>query len=133
MLLFHAGTLRFDFPAHGKSPLDSTYFTLKNCVTSLLAVAQYAKEQFPETEDLCIFATGFGAYVTLIALEQLQEMPGKVKLVIQTPSVLMHETLLSMLRISRETLRLMDACTLPASRPLDIPIPSIKNWRITLF
>lgn len=118
MTLFGSASLRFDFPGHGISPENK--LSLHGCIESLLAVAGYAKERFPETEDLCIFATGFGAYVTLIALEQLRELPGKVKLVIQTPSVLMHETLLSMLRISRETFRLMDNFCLATSRALNI-------------
>ena len=120
MALFRAATLRFDFPAHGESPMDSEAFTLENCVATLLAVAAYAKAEFPEVEDLCVFATGFGAYVTLVALPDLLEMPGKVKLVMQTPSVRMHETLLSMIRMSRETFWAMNRVTLPAPRPFDV-------------
>lgn len=120
MALFHAATIRFDFPAHGNSPMGNSAFTLQNCILSIISATEYAKEHFPDVEDLCIFATGFGAYVTLLALDSLLALPGKVKLVIQTPAVLMHETLLSMLRISQQTLRLMDPYTLPTHRPLDI-------------
>ena len=129
MALFHAATVRFDFPAHGDSPMESNDFTLTNCTQCVIAAAQYAKEQFPQVEDLCIFATGFGAYVTLLALDTLLELPGKVKLVIQTPAVLMHETLLSMLRISQQTLRLMDHYTLPTRRPLDISYAFYKELK----
>jgi len=120
MALFRAATLRFDFPAHGVSPLDSRWFTLENCVNVLLEAARYAKERYAQVEDLCIFATGFGAYVTLIALQDLLEMPGRVRLVVQTPSVRMHETLLSMTKLSRETFRAMDRYTLRAKRPFDV-------------
>ena len=58
MVLFRAATLRFDFPAHGESPMDSEAFTLENCVATLLAVAAYAKAEFPEVEDLCVFRNG---------------------------------------------------------------------------
>jgi len=118
MELFYAATMRFEFPAHGGSPLDSSFFTVENCRETLLAVARYIRERFPEVEDLCIFATGFGAYMTLICLEDLLELPGKIRLVVQTPSVLMHETLLAMKGISREMLRDMGSVTLRASRPL---------------
>ena len=129
MALFSAATLRFDFPAHGESPMDSTFFTLENCMDSLMSAAQYAKERYPQVEDLCIFATGFGAYVTLVALQDLQEIPGKVKLVVQTPSVRMDETLLSMMRLSRETFRALDKFTIRAPRPFDVTYSFYKELR----
>ena len=120
MTLFSSASLRFDFPAHGESTLDSEFFTVSNCVNSLLTVAGYAREQYPEVEDLCIFATGFGAYITLISLQELLELPGRIKLVVQTPSVLMHNTLLSMMHLSRETFRALDRFTIRAPRPFDV-------------
>ena len=118
MALFYGATFRFDFPAHGENPENA--LCLQSCVDSLLAVAGYAREQYPDVEDLCIFATGFGAYVTLIALQALLKLPGKIKLVVQTPSVLMHETLLSMARISKETFWAMEKITFPTPRPLAV-------------
>jgi alpha-beta hydrolase superfamily lysophospholipase len=129
MALFGAVTLRFDFPAHGRSPLDSDAFNLDNCRNSLLCVARYAREQYPDTEDLCIFATGFGAYITLLCLEDLLEMPGKVKLVIQTPALRMHETLLAMRNISQQTFRSMDALTFPTKRPFSISYRFFKEMQ----
>ena len=121
MELFYSATFRFDFPAHGDSPMDSEALTLENCVNSLLTVAQHAREVYPEVEDLCIFASGFGAYVTLIALEQLVAMPGQVKLVVQTPSVMMHETLLAMKNLTEPTLKAMEkASFVRLARPFDI-------------
>ena len=120
MEIFSSAIIRFDFPVHGQSPHTDEFFTLENCRQSLLAAAEYAKEQYPEVEDLCIFATGFGAYMTLICLEELLELPGKVKLVVQTPSVLMHETLLSMKNISRPTFQAMGEIRFTRRRPLTI-------------
>ena len=120
MSFFYSATVRFDFPCHGESAMDNSAFSLKNCTASLLAVARWAKEQFPEVEDLCIFATGFGAYVTLVCLEDLLELPGKIKLVVQTPSVRMHESLLAMTRMSKETFRAIDTHVLRAPRPLTV-------------
>lgn len=118
MALFYAATFRFDFPGHGENPADT--LTVHDCVDTLAAVARYAKEQYPQVEDLCIFATGFGAYVTLLALQRLREMPGKLKLVIQTPSVRMDDTLLQMISFSRETFWAMEKITFPLPRPLDL-------------
>lgn len=129
MELFYAATMRFEFPAHGSSPLDSSFFTVENCKASLLAAARYARERFPEVKDLCIFATGFGAYVTLISLEELLELPGRIRLVVQTPSVRMHETLLAIKGISRETLWAMDRVTIQAPRPLEITYQLYEELR----
>lgn len=121
MELFYSATFRFDFPAHGESPMESEHLTLANCLDSLVAVAEHARRQYPEVEDLCIFASGFGAYVTLIALDRLLELPGKVKLVVQTPAMLMHDTLLAMRRMTEPTLKAMGSTrfTRPA-RPFDV-------------
>ena len=120
MEFFNSATIRFDFPVHGQSPMTDEFFTLENCKLSLMAAAEYAKEQYPEVEDLCIFATGFGAYMTLICLEDLVRLPGNIRLVVQTPSVLMHETLLSMKNISRPTFQAMGEITFSRRRPLTV-------------
>ena len=120
MGLFHSVTFRFDFPAHGKSPMQSDEFSLKACKQALVTVAAEARRRYPEVEDLCIFATGFGAYMTLITLEELLKLPGKIHLVVQTPSVLMHETLLSMKNISRPTFQAMGEIKFTRRRHLTI-------------
>ena len=120
MELFDSAVFRFDLPRHGLHPETNEPMNLQECVDSLLAVARDARAKYPQVEDLCIFATGFGAYVTLVALEDLLEMPGRVKLVVQTPSVRMHETLLAMKHISRATLQAMDKATFNSSRRVDI-------------
>lgn len=118
MALFYDATVRFDFPAHGENPCEE--LTLEGCKQTLLTVARFAKARFSQVEDLCIFATGFGAYVTLSVLEELVAMPGNIRLVVQTPSVRMHDTMLSMVNVSKQTLRAMDKVTIPASRPLTL-------------
>lgn len=129
MEMFYSATFRFDFPAHGESNHESEDFTLDNCRNTLLAVAQCAREAFPGVKDLCIFATGFGAYMTLLCLEELMQMPGEIKLVVQTPSVLLHETLLAMKEITQPTFRAMGKITLRADRPFDITYSFWKDLR----
>ena len=127
MEFFSSAVYRFDFPAHGESPLDDRFFTLKNCREVLMAVAYHAKESYPEVEDLCIFATGFGAYVTLTCLEDMLDLPGKLRLVVQTPSVRMHETLLAIKKISKATLRAMGRIRFNAARPFDVTYEFYKE------
>ena len=129
MGFFSAAVVRFDMPCHGASPMTGEDFSLRNCVGALLAVARMARETFPGTQNLCIFATGFGAYVTLVALEELMELEEDIRLVVQTPSVMMHQTLLNMLRLNRETLRSMEKHTLMAPRPLTITYDLYEELR----
>lgn len=132
MEMFYSATVRFDFPAHGSSPHGSEALTVRNCTDSLTTVAEFARKTFPEVEDLCIFATGFGAYITLVCLQDLLEMPGRVKLVIQTPAVLMHETMLAMRRINRETLWAMDKVTYNADRPFELDYTFYEEARANI-
>ena len=125
MGMFCDATIRFDFPAHGRHECED--LTLAGCQETLMTVARYAKERFPQVEDLCIFATGFGAYVTLSVLEELLELPGNIRLVVQTPGVRMHDTMLSMLRCSRQTLRAVDRKMLAAPRPFWITFPFFRE------
>ncbi len=118
MVLFGSAVLRFDLPGHGNSPVEE--FSLENCVKSLVAVAEEAKDRFPGTVDLCIFASGFGAFVTLNALSDLMELPGRLRLVVQTPSVRMDQTLLSMIGRTRETLEALGQVSIPLPRPLEV-------------
>lgn len=129
MGMFYAATLRFDFPAHGESPMSDEYLTVADCMDCLLAAARCLRERYPQVEDLCIFATGFGAYITLLSLQDLLEMPGRVKLVVQTPSVRMHDTLLAMGGISRETFWALDRITFRAPRPFDVTYKFYEELR----
>ena len=114
MELFGAASLRFDFPAHGEN--DEEILSLHGCVDTLLDVADYALERYPGMQDLCIFATGFGAYVTLTAMQDLIELDCRVKLVIQTPSLRMDQTVLNMTRVSAVTLEAMEMVIFRADR-----------------
>ena len=114
MDLFGCAVLRFDFPAHGEN--EEEILSLHGCVDTLLDVADYAAERYPDLKDLCIFATGFGAYVTLTALQDLIELPFRVKLVIQTPSLRMDQTVLNFTRVSPVTLEAMEMVLFNASR-----------------
>ena len=117
MVMFSCASVRFDFPCHGENPTDT--MSVAGCVESLTAVAGWIRQNFPHVEDLCIFASGFGAYVTLVALEQLIALPGKVKLVVQTPSVMMHTTFLAMRKITLEQLQRNGKTTFKVARPFD--------------
>ena len=128
MSIFGASMICFDFPAHGDSPLESEALTLQNCIDTLLYVAQWAHNRYPDL-DFCIFGSGFGAYITLIAIDQLEELVGKVKLVLQTPNLRMSEMLLNMVRMNEEQLLAAGKATLSAERKFDVTFDFYKQLR----
>ena len=95
MGLFGAATLRFDFPAHGDSPMKD--LTLEQCQQTLETVVRWAKRAYPYV-DMCLFASGFGAFVTLITLDELRYIQDDLKLVLQAPNLDMARTMLKMIR-----------------------------------
>ena len=58
--------------------------------------------------------------MTLVCLAELLALPGKLRLVVQTPSVRMHETVLSMKKISRPTLEAMGSVVFRSPRPFNL-------------
>lgn len=127
MELFGSVVLRFDFPAHGENEED--VLSLQSCVDTLVGVARYARERYPKLEDLCIFATDFGAYVTLCAMQQLLELPGRLRLVVQTPSLHMDQTVLTMANVSPVTLEATEWTVLKAPRPVGITYDFYEELR----
>ena len=119
MTLFGAASIRFDLPCHGQNRKEENVLSLQPCLDTLLAVAADAVEKFPQAQ-LCVFATGFGAYLTLLALPGLQELCQDLRLVIQTPGVRMHDTILSMMKLSSQTLRAMERKTMAAPKPFEV-------------
>lgn len=119
MEIFGAASVRFDLPAHGEN--DEEILTLHGCVDTLLDVAVFALNRYPGVEELCIFSTGFGAYVTLTAMSELIELDCRVRLVIQTPALRMDQMVLSMANVSPATLDAMEMAFLNVPhRPLGI-------------
>ena len=128
MTLFGAASVCFDLPCHGKNRMEENVLSLQPCLDTILTVAEDAVEKFPQAQ-LCVFATGFGAYLTLVALPRLRQLCNDLRLVIQTPGLRMHDTILSMLRISKETLRAMERKTLAAPKPFDVTYEFYEELR----
>ena len=128
MSIFGSASVCFDFPAHGESPMESDALTLDNCIETLIYTAQWAHNRYPDV-DFFIFATGFGAYVTLIAIDRLEEVVGRVKLVLHTPNLRMSETLLGMVRMTEQQLQEAGHATLNADRKFDVSFAFYKQVR----
>ena len=122
MGIFGAATVRFDLPAHGDSPVTDWGLSLEKCVDSLIAVANWTQKTYPGAE-VCIFATGFGAFVTLVALDDLKELLGKLKLVLQTPNLHMSTSLLRMANMTEEQLHKAGRVTIGATAKRAVEVP----------
>lgn len=127
MELFGSAVLRFDLPAHGENPEE--LMSLDACVETILDVAEFALKQFPDAQELCIFATGFGAYLTLNALQELYYLPCKLKLVIQTPTLRMDRRVLGLAHMNAVTMDAMEWAVLPGDRPLGITYDFYEELR----
>lgn len=122
MGLFGAATLRFDFPAHGDSPVTDWELSLKGCQETLETVVRWAKKAYPFV-DMGIFATGFGAFVTLVALDDLRLIKEDLKLVLQTPDLSMSHTLLHMLSMTEEAFQKAGRVVIGATAKRAVEVP----------
>ena len=61
------GTVRFDFPAHGDSPVWQEGLRVPYCIDDLQTVEQAILAQDPAAE-IAYFSSSFGAYITLLRL-----------------------------------------------------------------
>lgn len=121
MGLYQTATVTFDFPGHGESPMPARTLNLTNCRKSLMAAVDTARERFPNAEEFCIFATSYGAYVTLLAMDELTEMLGHIKLALRAPAVRMAETFLTIARLSEEEFLKKGRVICGFERKMEIP------------
>jgi pimeloyl-ACP methyl ester carboxylesterase len=70
-----------------------------------------------------IFAAGFGAFVTLTALENLREIDENLKLVLQNPDLSMAHTLLTMANVTEEEFHKAGRVVLGAAMKRAVEVP----------
>lgn len=104
MFFYRTAMVTFDFPAHGESPMTARDFSLKSCRECLMAVVAHAKELFPQASRFGIFASSFGAYIALLAIDELKAEMGRFKMVLRCPAVRMNKTFLKIARMDAERL-----------------------------
>ena len=104
MSFYNTHTIAFDLPAHGESPMHDTEFNLDTCQRALLTVVDYAKARWPQAESFCVLATSFGAYLALLAIDDLKERLGRFKMVLRCPAVRMNKVFLKIIRMDDESL-----------------------------
>lgn len=130
MGLFGAATVRFDFPAHGESLMTDRELSLENCKAALTAAAVWVRAHYPGAEK-CLFATGFGAFVTVQVLEELTDILGPVRMVLQTPDFRMADSLLTMTSLTEEAFRKLGRVTVgwTTERKIEVPFSFYEELR----
>lgn len=121
MFFYKTAMVTFDFPGHGESPISARELTLSNCRACLMAVAEFARTQFPEATRFGLFASSFGAYVSLLAMDDLTEMLGRLKIVLRAPAVRMSKSFLTIARIDEERFLKKGRIICGYDRKMEIP------------
>lgn len=129
MFFYRTAMITFDFPGHGESPMLPQDMTLRSCRDSLTAAAEYARELFPQVEKFGIFASGFGAYVSLLEMDALREKLGSVKVVFRSPSVRMSDSFLIMSRHSEEDFMKKGRVDCGYGRRMEVPYSFYEDLR----
>ena len=80
------GVIALDLPGHGVSEVDGDYLTLDNCLDDIKRVEEYVKNEYKNVK-VDIFATSFGAYLTLLLLTKHGNDYNKI--VLRCPAVKM--------------------------------------------
>lgn len=79
--------ISFNFPGHGTDEQDEL-FSLVNCIRDFQDVTDHMNICYPDTVWQGVFATSFGGYITLNALQMI---PGSVRIVLRAPAVNMQD------------------------------------------
>ena len=81
----------FDFPSHGTSEVEADKLTIDNCINDIETIEQYIKDNFGKDIKINIFATSFGAYITLLKI--IKNGTKYNKIVLRAPAIKMDEIL----------------------------------------
>ena len=66
MGLFGAATVRFDFPAHGDSPVTDWELSLQRCQDTLTAVVRWAKRAYPYVDTVVNVCSNIQKYSSTV-------------------------------------------------------------------
>lgn len=85
------GLICFDLPGHGESEVEADKLTIDNCINDIISIEDYIKAKYDNEIKTDIFATSFGAYITLIKLFKYETKYNKI--ILRAPAIKMDEIL----------------------------------------
>ena len=74
------GVVCFDFPGHGESEVEADKLTIDNCINDIETIEEYIKEKYGKQMKIDLFATSFGAYITLLKIFKYNTKYNKIEL-----------------------------------------------------
>ena len=83
MIKENIGVLCFDFPGHGESKVDGKTLTINNCIQDINTIEEYIKQNY--SVPISIFATSFGAYITLINIARNKKIYKNI--ILRSPAI----------------------------------------------
>ena len=114
---YNIGLVCFDFPGHGKSEVDGNYFTVENSINDLNEVEKYIQEKYKS--PIGIFATSYGAYITLLNIGKNQKEYSDV--ILRCPAIDMFNIFRkNILNISEDDFKQKGYCELGYERKINI-------------
>ena len=88
LIKYNIGLICFDFPGHGQSEVNADQLSINNCINDIIAVENYIKLHFNNI-PISIFATSFGAYITLLKIFKYQTLYKHI--ILRAPAIKMDE------------------------------------------
>ena len=84
----HIGLIALDLPGHGASEVNGDFLTIDNCLNDIKSVIEYAKKEYSGAK-ISMFATSFGAYLTLLYITKSGNDFNKV--ILRCPAIKMDQ------------------------------------------
>ena len=88
MIKNNVGVICFDFPGHGKSEVNADKLTIDNCIQDVNDIEKYVLDTYGNL-PISIFATSFGAYITLINIASNNKEYKNI--ILRSPAIRMGE------------------------------------------
>lgn len=82
------GVICFDFPGHGKSEVNADKLTINNCIQDINEIEKFIIDTYGDI-PINIFATSFGAYITLINIARNNKKYKNI--ILRSPAIRMEE------------------------------------------
>lgn len=113
------GVICFDLPGHGESKVNADELNICNCINDINSVEDYAKNEYRNI-PISIFATSFGAYLTLINIARNNKKYKNI--ILRSPAIKMGEIYANrLLRESEEEYKKRGYTKLGFEREMLIP------------
>lgn len=84
----NVGVICFDFPGHGKSEVNADKLTIDNCIQDVNDIEKFVIDTYGNI-PISIFATSFGAYITLINIARNNKRYKNI--ILRSPAIRMEK------------------------------------------